>query len=293
MRGLKIAICVVVFFAALGLTLYPFISNSYAEKHLSTAMAAYTDTVSSMDNTVLETAIQEAERHNQSIGVVPMDGPDAIMRLNSIPPGYSGYLNAGSDGVMGYLRIPAIDLVLPIYHGVSGEVLEKGAGHLPDSSLPVGGSSTHAVLAAHSGLASQRLFTDLEQVGMGDQFFLSIMGTDLAYQVDQILVVDPNDASALAIVPGQDYVTLMTCTPYGTNTHRLLVRGRRIPYTEEVVEEAETVAVAAKAESTWQAEYKKGIMLGLGVLAEAIVIPVLIWQIHQHRRPRRKYRHEK
>ena len=194
---------------------------------------------------------------------------------------------------MGYLRIPAIDLVLPIYHGVSGEVLEKGAGHLPGSSLPVGGSSTHAVLAAHSGLASQRLFTDLEQVQLGDQFFLSIMGTDLAYQVDQILVVDPNDASALAIVPGQDYVTLMTCTPYGTNTHRLLVRGRRIPYTEEVVEEAETVAVAAKAESTWQAEYKKGIMLGLGVLAEAVVIPVLIWQIHLHRRPRRKYRHEK
>lgn len=293
MRGLKIGICVVFFLAALGLTLYPFISNSYAESHLSTAMAAYTDTVSSMDNTVLETAIQEAERHNQSIGVVPMDGPDAIMRLNSIPPGYSGYLNAGSDGVMGYLRIPAIDLVLPIYHGVSGEVLEKGAGHLPGSSLPVGGGSTHAVLAAHSGLASQRLFTDLEQVELGDQFFLSIMGTDLAYQVDQILVVDPNDASALAIVPGQDYVTLMTCTPYGTNTHRLLVRGRRIPYTEEVVEEAETVAEAAKKESTWQAEYKKGIMLGLGVLAEAIVIPVLIWQIHQHRRPRRKYRHEK
>lgn len=293
MRGLKIGICVVVFLAALGLTLYPFISNSYAESHLSTAMAAYTDTVSSLDNTVLETAIQEAERHNQSIGVVPMDGPDAIMRLNSIPPGYSGYLNAGSDGVMGYLRIPAIDLALPIYHGVSGEVLEKGAGHLPGSSLPVGGGSTHAVLAAHSGLASQRLFTDLEQVELGDQFFLSIMGTDLAYQVDQILVVDPNDASALAIVPGQDYVTLMTCTPYGTNTHRLLVRGRRIPYTEEVVEEAETVAEAAKKESTWQAEYKKGIMLGLGVLAEAIVIPVLIWQIHQHRRPRRKYRHEK
>ena len=168
-----------------------------------------------------------------------------------------------------------------------------------DGNPGADGSSLLAVYTEMAGVVTdvieeghERAQEKVEQL-MGDQFFLSIMGTDLAYQVDQILVVDPNDASALAIVPGQDYVTLMTCTPYGTNTHRLLVRGRRIPYTEEVVEEAETVAVATKAESTWQAEYKKGIMLGLGVLAEAIVIPVLIWQIHQHRRPRRKYRHEK
>ena len=292
MTWAKIAACALVFILALGLTLYPFVSNTLAEKYASTAMAAYSDAVSSMDNTTLDSARQAAEQVNRSIGAISLDGPDAILLLNTPPAGYDGLLNVNGDGIMGYIRIPAIDVALPIYHGVEGETLEKGVGHLPGSSLPVGGESTHAVLAAHSGLASQRMFTDLEQLQMGDTFYISVLGDTLAYEVDQILVVEPDDTSALSREVGQDYVTLITCTPYGINTHRLLVRGKRVLYVETAEQTAQTEETPT-APSTWRRQYIKGLVLGGGILAGGSGAAVIGWRAYRIKHTRRRYgKHE-
>ena len=291
MSWLKIAVCALVFLLALGITLYPFVSNYLAEKYQSTAMAAYSDAISRMDDTTLMREREAAQRFNRSIGVISMSGPDAISRLNAARDGYDDLLNVNNNGIMGYIRIPAIDVELPIYHGVENSTLEQGVGHLPGSSLPVGGESTHAVLAAHSGLASQRMFTDLEQLREGDRFYLSVLGETLAYEIDQMLVVEPDDAAALELQPGMDLVTLITCTPYGVNTHRLLVRGKRVPYEqaqEEVVE-----AEAAPEPSTWRRQYVKGIVLGVGIMAGCSAAAVIGWRLYLAKHTRRRYgKHE-
>ena len=291
MRKMKIALCVVVFITALGLTLYPWMSNAYAERHQSTAMAAYADAVSSMDNSMLERVFTAAQEYNRSIGVISTDDPDALSRMNATPLGYEEQLNINGDGIMGYIQIPSIGITLPIFHGVAGDDLERGAGHLPGTSLPVGGSGTHAVIAAHSGLPTQRMFSDLEQMEKGDMFFLSILDRTLAYEVDQILVVEPNDASALGIVPGQDYVTLVTCTPFGINTHRLLLRGRRVPYEE--TETQEELIQTKQTASTWRRQYLKGILMGLSILVTGIMIAAVTLSVYRATHPRRRYKHEK
>ena len=291
MSWLKIAVCALVFLLALGITLYPFVSNYLAEKYQSTAMAAYSDAISRMDDTTLMREREAAQQFNRSIGVISMSGPDAISRLNAARDGYDDLLNVNNNGIMGYIRIPAIDVELPIYHGVENSTLEQGVGHLPGSSLPVGGESTHAVLAAHSGLASQRMFTDLEQLREGDRFYLSVLGETLAYEIDQMLVVEPDDAAALELQPGMDLVTLITCTPYGVNTHRLLVRGKRVPYEpaqEEVVE-----AEDAPEPSTWRRQYVKGLALGVGIMAGCSAAAVIGWRLYLAKHTRRRYgKHE-
>ena len=291
MSWLKIAVCALVFLLALGITLYPFVSNYLAEKYQSTAMAAYSDAISRMDDTTLMREREAAQQFNRSIGVISMSGPDAISRLNAARDGYDDLLNVNNNGIMGYIRIPAIDVELPIYHGVENSTLEQGVGHLPGSSLPVGGESTHAVLAAHSGLASQRMFSDLEQLREGDRFYLSVLGETLAYEIDQMLVVEPDDAAALELQPGMDLVTLITCTPYAVNTHRLLVRGKRVPYEpaqDEVVE-----AEAAPEPSTWRRQYVKGLALGVGIMAGCSAAAVIGWRLYLAKHTRRRYgKHE-
>ena len=291
MSWLKIAVCALVFLLALGITLYPFVSNYLAEKYQSTAMAAYSDAISRMDDTTLMREREAAQQFNRSIGVISMSGPDAISRLNAARDGYDDLLNVNNNGIMGYIRIPAIDVELPIYHGVENSTLEQGVGHLPGSSLPVGGESTHAVLAAHSGLASQRMFTDLEQLREGDRFYLSVLGETLAYEIDQMLVVEPDDAAALELQPGMDLVTLITCTPYGVNTHRLLVRGKRVPYEpaqEEIVE-----AESTPEPSTWRRQYVKGLALGIGIMAGCSAAAVIGWRLYLAKHTRRRYgKHE-
>ena len=292
MNGVKIAFCVLAFLGALCLTLYPLASNYLAEKYQSTAMSDYVAAVSDMDDISRIMAWQEAQDYNRRIAerAVPMDGPDAALYLNTPEIGYDSLLNLNNDGIMGYIRIPTINIVLPIYHGVEGETLEAGVGHMPGSSLPVGGDSTHTVLAAHSGLASQRMFSDLEQLQIGDKFFLSILGETLAYEVDQILVVEPEDTTSLGILYGEDHTTLITCTPFGVNTHRLLVRGRQVPYVQDVEEHFESSAIAPS--STWREQYINGITMGLCILLGGVVVPVLIWRIYRLYHPRKRYKHE-
>lgn len=185
-----------------------------------------------------------------------------------------------ADGIMGYVEIPKIRVNLPIYHGTETDSLERGIGHLLGSSLPVGGESTHTILSGHSGMASQKMFTDLGQLAAGDVFYLHVLNETLAYQVVEINTVLPYDTSLLGIVPGEDLCTLVTCTPYGVNTHRLLVRGSRIPYeeAEQLMEETSNEETTA---STWEGKYLQGIIYGI-VAALALILVIAIGaQINQ------------
>ena len=172
---------------------------------------------------------------------------------------------------MGYVEIPKINVNLPIYHGTGNDSLERGVGHLLGSSLPVGGESTHAILTGHSGMASQKMFTDLEQLGIGDVFYLHVLDETLAYQVVAINVVLPNDTTYLGISEEEDLCTLVTCTPYGVNTHRLLVRGSRIPYEEAEVIENE-VTQTEQVTSSWEQQYIRGIAIGLIMVLVAVLL---------------------
>ena len=195
------------------------------------------------------------------------------------------------DGVMGIIKIPCIDVSLPIYHGTSSDTLEKGVGHLQGTSLPIGGKSTHSVLTGHSGLSRAKLFTDLTAIKEGDLFFIHVAGRRLAYKVDDISVVLPEEMSKLTIEKGKDYCTLVTCTPYGVNTHRLLVRGIRIPYTEqkEIVAKEET----SNAHSQWMEEYTKSIIIAAIAFITLLVILIVWRQISSNKKRKRKKKRRK
>lgn len=270
---------VIIFLLALGLTLYPLISNHYNALHQSEIRTEYQERVENTDRTAIEEAWAMANSYNAAI--VPGTHEETGFSneaLLAASEDYAAQLNITGDSIMGYVEIPKIGVNLPIYHGTDADTLERGIGHLLGSSLPVGGESTHAVLTAHSGMASQTMFSDLDVLAEGDVFYLRVLDETLAYQVDQIRTVLPYDTEHLGIEAGEDYCTLVTCTPFGVNTHRLLVRGTRIPYdeAEEVVEE--TVPDAVPVTSTWEQQYVKGILMGLAAVAVmGILTGVILW----------------
>jgi sortase A len=217
-----ILLCIV-FLAGLALVLYPSVSDAYNSVHQSHAVADYSAQVADMDDSEYEEIFEQARQYNEALAE---RGYTNFVLSEAEQAEYESLLNV--DEVMGYIEIPSIRCVLPIYHGTSEEVLAAGIGHVEGSSLPVGGESTHCVLSGHRGLPSSKLFTDLDQLVVGDRFVLQILDETLTYEVDQIRIVEPDDIEELAIVPGKDYCTLVTCTPYGINTQRLLVRGHRV-----------------------------------------------------------------
>ena len=226
----------------------------------------------------LEQQMQLAQDYNQRLyqSSVYVRDPFEEQAVQELPQDYEQQLNVLGDGVMGYLQIPAIDLQLPIYHGVTEDVLQKGVGHLLESSLPTGGENTHCVLSAHAGLNDQKLFTDLELLELGDRFTLYILGEQLTYEVDSIQTVLPDQLQSLSIQPGEDLVTLMTCTPYGINTHRLLVRGHRVEDVQAAAANAAADAAADTAEgSRWMREYRW--VLGGVILLAAAAGVGMIW----------------
>lgn len=200
---------------------------------------------------------------------------------------YNSQLDIAGNGIIGYVIIPKIQVNLPIYHGTDAEVLDRGVGHLLGSSLPVGGKNTHTILSGHSGMASQKMFTDLEQLTHGDVFYLNVLGETLAYQVTEINTVLPYETDHLSIVPGKDLCTLVTCTPYGVNTHRLLVRGSRIPYEEAAVLDEENVS-AEPAASTWEAKYLQGLLVGCGAAGIAGLLMLAVTRIWKKQSKHRK-----
>lgn len=254
-RWLLAAACGVV---ALGLLLYPLIGELMNEKYHSDLETTYTIAIEDTDDAELTAQREAAEQYNAMLANTTISEGGA-----SAPPlAYAEQLTVG--GVMAYVDIPQIGVYLPVQHGTEADTLEKSVGHVVGTSLPVGGSSTHAVLSAHSGMASSKLFSDIDQLAVGDMFYIHVLGDTLAYKVDSIHTVLPTDTSLLQIADGKDLVTLVTCTPFGINTHRLLVRGHRVPY---VPEQEATAAAEKPVPSSWTQHYLTGLAVGLGAMA--------------------------
>lgn len=227
--------------------LYPVISSMMNSGKAQVVITDYSDTIADNSNNKNQELIDEARKYNNNLSSVNIVDAFSNPKEDESDE-YRNILNINENGMMGYLSIPKIDIKIPIYHGTSNEVLQKGVGHFEGSSFPVGGKGTHAVLSAHSGLPSARLFTDLNQLRVGDMFYIYILDQVFAYKVDQVLVVEPSDVEALELQKGEDYVTLVTCTPYAVNTHRLLVRGTRVEYSPEVLESIPVQKTLAKDE---------------------------------------------
>ena len=256
----------IIFLAGLSLMLYPFVANQWNNYRQKQLISGYEQVVS--DKEAAEGIDYDAERkkaEDYNEALLPCVLPDsfALAESSGVDPVYMNTLNIAGDEMMGSVEIPKINIKIPIYHTTEEDVLNKGAVHLEGSSLPVGGANTHAVISAHRGLPSASLFTDLDQMKVGDHFLLHVLDETLCYEVDKISVVKPEDTSALAVEDGQDLVTLLTCTPYGVNTERLLVRGHRVPYVEEEVKEEKTVLSG----SSLHTNYLLWVFVGLSVTA--------------------------
>ena len=248
---------------------YPFISNYIFEKSAGSTIKSYEKQAKTYDQKQKDKAFQEAKEYNEDLtkSAVQLTDPFKAKKSDGETMIYNNILNLDHSGVMGYLEIPCISVDLPIYHGTDAEILERGVGHLAASSIPVGGKSTHSVLTGHTGLSSAKLFTDLTEMKKGDLFFINVLGQTLAYKVDQISVVRPEDTRKLQIVDGKDYVTLVTCTPYGVNDHRLLVRGVRTKY----VKNQKTKIRPRNKDSLWMGTYKRAIAIGLAIVMALVL----------------------
>ena len=261
----------IIFLAGLSLLLYPFVANQWNNYRQKQLISGYEQAVSekeAAEGIDYDAERKKAEDYNEAL--LPCVLPDsfALAESSGVDPVYMNTLNIAGDEMMGSVEIPKINIKIPIYHTTEEEVLNKGAGHLEGSSLPVGGANTHAVISAHRGLPSASLFTDLDQLKEGDHFLIHVLDETLCYEVDKISVVKPEDTSALAVEDGQDLVTLLTCTPYGVNTERLLVRGHRVPYVEEEVKEEKTVLSG----SSLHTNYLLWVFVGLSVTALFIFV---------------------
>lgn len=230
---------ILILVVGLSLMLYPSLSNWWNEAHQSRAIAAYSQEVSKLDENRYDELWQQAWEYNHSL----VGRENVYLLDDSQKAEYERLLDVSGMGIMGYIEIPSLKVSLPIYHGTEESVLQVAVGHLEWTSLPVGGESTHCVLSGHRGLPSAKLFTDLDRLVVGDRFRLGVLDQVLTYEVDQILIVEPQDTEALLIEEGKDLCTLVTCTPYGINTHRLLVRGHRV----ETEKDAKNVRVTSDA----------------------------------------------
>lgn len=263
----------VLFLAGVLLLLYPTFSDLWNQYRSKKLITEYEETVSALPEDKYKEIREAAEEYNRQhrvnvIRTVPGDEVEEEEKTSD--SSYDTLLNPQGDSIMGYLEIPKIGVQLPVYHGTGKKALENGCGHLEGTSLPIGGAGNHAVLSAHRGLPGARLFTDLDQLEEGDLFILTVLGEKLAYRVDQILTVLPEETDALAIEEGKDYVTLVTCTPYGVNSHRLLVRGVRTEYQEEETQEMAEVSIRDFTEGMGLPE--KLLLLGLGVFLVVLIL---------------------
>lgn len=276
MSRLMTLLIVVVFVAGLSFLLYPTASNLWNQAHQSRAIATYTEQVEKLDDSSNKEMLKAARKYNKEL----LKKADHWKLSKKDKKKYESLLDVSGTGIMGYIEIPKIDCSLPVYHGTDEGALQIAIGHLEGSSLPVGGKSSHCVLSGHRGLPSARLFTDLDQMEEGDTFILNILGHKLAYEVDQIKVVLPEEMSDLEIQEGRDLCTLVTCTPYGINTHRLLVRGHRVKYVETKVQEQKEVS-KSKTDTR---------LVIAGAAAGVVVLFIIIFAVRRRRKHRNQQR---
>ena len=261
----------IIFLAGLSLLLYPFVANQWNNHRQKQLISSYEQSVSDKDaahEIDYDAELQKAKAYNEAL--LPSILPDsfAVAEASEEDKTYMDALNIAGDEVMGIVEIPKINIKLPIYHTTDEEVLKQAAGHLEGSSLPVGGESTHAVISAHRGLPSASLFTDLDQLKKGDHSLIHVLNETLCYEVDKISVVKPEETSSLAVEERQDLVTLLTCTPYGVNTERLLVRGHRVPYVEQEVADEKTPLSGISLHTN----YLLWVIIGLTITAIFILV---------------------
>lgn len=262
----------------ISLLLYPWISNWLYQSQADSEVNVYHEKVEQMGDAEKETELKRAEDYNRNLNQAQVTLTDpfiADQQKEAEGLEYDSLLNLSGNGMMGYIEIPAISVNLPVYHGTAASTLETGVGHLEGSSLPVGGEGTHSVLTGHTGLNKAKLFTDLMEVKKGDLFFLHVAGRDMAYEVNEIKIIEPEDISTLLIRPGEDLVTLVTCTPYGVNTHRLCVTGERTEYTEDIHQAAKDKGSSVK-DSVWMRTYRKAVIVGIAISVGIILIIRLI-----------------
>lgn len=277
-------VLILFFLAGLSITLYPVVSDWYISHHQGQVVDNYDKKAAEMSQKEINDALEKAREYNRELlgNVVLTDpfDPDAVKKQNE---DYDNLLNIAGDGVMGSVEIPSIDVYLPIYHGTDSESLEKGAGHLENSSLPVGGKGTHSIISAHTGLPSAKMFDNLTEVKEGDVFYIHVLNQTLAYEVNQIKVVLPENTSDLLIDRNEDYVTMVTCTPYGINSHRLLVRGTRIPYREAKKKER----TQTKKDSKWKA------YVLAAIIAVILLLIAFIYRKYQEKKRRRRMKRKR
>ncbi len=265
-RTILIIIVILIFLAGIGVLSYPLISSVINNMAVREGANTYHHAVEQIDKSEIEEQFDEAEKYNESLHRVILTDPFDAKSYGLIGENYSNTFTMSSDGVIGYIEVPKINVYLPIYHGTSLDVLSRGAGHLEHSSLPIGGKSTHSVISAHSAFPGETFFDYLTDLEEGDVFYLYVLDRTLKYEVDKISVVLPNDTAGLQIVDGEDYVTLVTCTPYSVNTHRLLVRGTRVPY--DPSEDA--------AQSTTNIRFADGHLFFLGYKLPYVTVGLII-----------------
>ena len=265
-------ILVLVFFLGLSLLLYPSISDYWNSFHQTRAIASYAESVAEIEDDQYEEMLEAARQYNEKLA---KNGQNWVMTDEELEE-YNQILNVGGTGIMGYIEIPDINVSLPIYHGTDEEVLQIAIGHIAGSSLPIGGKGTHTVISGHRGLPSAKLFTNLDQLKEGDLFIIRVLDETMTYEVDQIRIVEPQDLSELAIEEDQDLCTLITCTPYGVNSHRLLVRGHRVANVEK-----NTIRAVADAQQL------DSLIVG-SLYAVPILAVMLIWILIKYRKRQKK-----
>ena len=271
----KVILIIALIFIIVGgcIFLYPNVSNYFAEKNQTEAIREYSEAVSNFDQEKIDEELQKAQTYNENLSGEPVHDPFVEGSGYAMPKNYKEVLNIAEDGVMAYVEIPKISVYLPIYHGTSSEVLEKGVGHIESTSLPIGGQSTHSVLTGHTGLPSAELFTRLDELVEGDIFYIHILNEVLTYKVYEIKVILPDEISELQITSGKDYVTLVTCTPYGVNSHRLLVKAERTEYEEYNDETKENTSnINENSGNTGKNYYLMGVIIGIIIFILIIII---------------------
>lgn len=278
----KITLIVSILFILIGtiIFLYPTVSNYLAEKNQVEIIREYEEMVVQINENQINQEMQKAQTYNENLSGEPVHDPFVEGSGYALPENYTEVLNLAKDGVMAYIEIPKISVYLPIYHGTSNEVLEKGVGHIQSTSIPIGGISTHSVLTGHTGLPSAELFTRLDELVVGDIFYIHVLNEVLTYKIYETKVILPDEIDELQITSGRDLVTLVTCTPYGVNTHRLLVKAERTEYEEYVTDEKEINTDNSNSENKEEKNYYiEGIKIGISIFIAIIIIMTIIFII--------------
>ena len=275
---LLLIISIIFIILGAGIFLYPSISNYLAEKNHIDIIRNYDDLIVKIDEEKINEEKEKAKIYNENLSGDPVHDPFVIGSGYALPENYKEVLNVGDDGVMGYVEIPKISVYLPIYHGTSDDVLEKGVGHIQNTSVPIGGKSAHSVLTGHTGLPNAELFTRLDELGIGDIFYIHVLDDVLTYKVFETKVILPDKIDELQILNGKDYITLVTCTPYGVNSHRLLVKAERVEYEEYSITKSTTddEGTDTKKESSSKHYYLTGTQIGIVLLVLILTIVSII-----------------